>query len=77
MTEDKLVTPGHNWSLDGDEFVVLINHEGQHSLWPSAQRLPQGWNRVGPLGPKDECMAFIEESWNDMRPVSLQEAMAQ
>ena len=37
-----------NWSIDGDEFVVLVNHEGQHSLWPSALAVPDGWTQTGP-----------------------------
>jgi MbtH protein len=76
MKDDKIVTIGTNWSMDGDEFVVLINNEGQHSLWPSAQPVPQGWNRIGPIGSKAQCLAFVEENWTDMRPVSLQKAMA-
>lgn len=67
---------GKNWSVDGDEFVVLVNGEGQHSLWPSAKPVPGGWERIGPMGLKAECLAFIEQNWTDMRPNSLQQAMA-
>lgn len=67
---------GKNWSIDGDEFVVLVNEEGQHSLWPSASAVPQGWKQVGSIGSKEECLAFIEERWTDMRPASLQMAMS-
>lgn len=65
-----------NWSIDGDEFVVLVNHEGQHSLWPSAITIPEGWTQTGPKGTKAECLAFVEANWTDMRPLSLQRAMA-
>ena len=67
--------PG-NWSIDGDEFMVLINDEGQHSLWPSALAIPSGWRQIGPVGPKAECLAFVEANWTDMRPISLQHDMA-
>ncbi|HQS13158.1 MAG: MbtH family protein [Sphingomonadales bacterium 35-56-22] len=67
---------GKNWSIDGDEFIVLVNDEGQHSLWPSAIAIPQGWDQIGPIGSKAECLFFIEEHWTDMRPVSLQKAMS-
>ena len=67
---------GKNWTIDGDEFAVLVNGEGQHSLWPSAATVPEGWERMGPLGTKAECLAFVEEHWTDMRPTSLQHAMA-
>lgn len=65
-----------NWSIDGDKFIVLVNDEGQHSLWPSATAVPQGWDQIGPIGSKLECLAFIEDRWTDMRPVSLQKAMS-
>ncbi len=67
---------GENWSIDGDEFIVLVNDEGQHSVWPSASAVPHGWEQRGPVGSKVECLAFIEEHWTDMRPVSLQKAMS-
>lgn len=65
-----------NWSIDGDEFKVLINDEEQHSLWPSSQPAPAGWRQVGPVGPKDACLAYIEAHWTDMRPKTLREQMA-
>lgn len=65
-----------NWSIDGDEFMVLVNGEGQHSIWPSAVQVPAGWTQIGPVGPKAECLAFIEANWTDMRPRSLQRSMS-
>lgn len=71
-----MIMSGNNWSIDGNEFFVLINEEGQHSLWPSATAIPGGWQRIGPMGTKAECLVFVEEHWTDMRPNSLQQAMA-
>jgi MbtH protein len=65
----------HNYSFDGDDFIVLVNDEHQHCLWPSSQAIPAGWMRIGPQGSKAACLEFIEASWTDMRPKSLQEAM--
>ncbi len=65
-----------NWSIDGDEFVVLVNHEGQHSLWPSALAVPDGWTETSPAMSKADCLAYVEANWTDMRPLSLQKAMA-
>lgn len=62
---------GGNWSMDGDEFKVLVNDEEQHSLWPSAQPIPKGWKQVGPVGPKQECLDWIEKNWTDIAPKSL------
>lgn len=58
------------------EFLVLVNDEDQHSLWPTFSEVPAGWQaKFGPAGRAD-CLVFIEENWTDMRPRSLQEAMA-
>lgn len=53
------------------EFVVLINDEGQYSLWPTFKDVPAGWKTVGPRGARKECLAYIDEHWTDLRPLSL------
>lgn len=63
-------------SIDGDVFQVLINDEGQYSIWPADKAVPAGWRSTGPRGAKAECLEFIERNWTDMRPLSLQRAMA-
>jgi MbtH protein len=56
-------------------YLVLINEEGQHSLWPEFIDVPTGWvSRFGPES-KGNCLAFIEANWTDMRPVSLVKQM--
>lgn len=55
------------------EFMVLINHEEQYSLWPADRDVPDGWTAVGPRGPKDECLTYVDENWTDMRPLSLRQ----
>jgi MbtH protein len=62
-------------TIDGDVFKVLVNAEGQHSLWPAGQPNPVGWTAIGPTGSKAECLAYVEAHWSDMRPRSLREAM--
>lgn len=59
---------------DGD-YVVLINDEGQHSLWPAFRDAPRGWTPIGPKGKRSECLEWIEANWTDMRPKSLAKAM--
>ena len=56
-------------------FIVLINDEGQYSLWPARINRPDGWQQVGQEGNKQECTEFIEANWTDMRPRSVIEAM--
>jgi len=52
-------------------YLVLTNHEGQHSLWPEQIEVPAGWTAAyGPAGRQD-CTAYIDENWTDLRPASL------
>jgi MbtH protein len=60
---------------ENGEYHVLINDEGQYSLWPTYMTIPLGWARVGPTGARQQCLAYIEEHWTDMRPKSLIERM--
>ena len=52
-------------------FSVLINEEGQHSLWPEFAAVPRGWEVA--FGPADRrsCLEYVDEHWVDMRPRSL------
>jgi len=50
---------------------VVVNREGQYSIWPARRALPSGWRDAGKEGTKQECLAFIKEVWTDMRPLSL------
>jgi MbtH protein len=54
-------------------FLVLINHEQQHSLWPAAIDVPAGWQTIHGPAPRDVCLNYIETHWTDMRPRSLSE----
>lgn len=56
-------------------YVVVINDEEQYSIWPEWRQIPAGWRAVGKSGTKDECVAYIDEVWTDMRPLSLRRAM--
>jgi MbtH protein len=51
--------------------AVVVNDEEQYSIWPQARDLPPGWRRDGFTGTEDECLAYIDETWTDMRPASL------
>lgn len=56
---------------DEADYYVLINEEGQHSLWPVFADIPGGWKVVFGKDRRGECLDFIEASWTDMRPSSL------
>ena len=57
-------------------YAVLTNNEGQYSLWPENLNNPAGWNMAREPMLKAEAVAYVEANWNDMRPRSLQRAMA-
>ncbi|MFD7027572.1 MbtH family protein [Streptomyces sp. NPDC059917] len=57
-------------------YLVLINDERQHSVWPETVEVPAGWTVVKPGGTREDALAYIEENWTDMRPASLVKAMA-
>ena len=56
-------------------FVVLKNHEDQHSLWPNFAAVPAGWELVFGPASRPDCLGYIEANWTDIRPRSLIEAM--
>ena len=56
-------------------FHVLINDEGQHSLWPTFVEVPQGWTIILESTTRAACLEFINRNWTDMRPNSLIERM--
>ncbi|MQU14127.1 MULTISPECIES: MbtH family protein [unclassified Pseudomonas] len=56
-------------------FQVVVNHEEQYSIWPDYKAIPNCWRAVGKSGLKPECLAYIEEVWTDMRPLSLRQKM--
>ncbi|MET0493574.1 MAG: MbtH family protein [Actinoplanes sp.] len=52
-------------------YVVVVNSENQHALWPEPVEVPGGWSPVfGPAAHTD-CLAYVDRSWTDMRPQSL------
>ena len=62
---------------DNTIYKVVVNHEKQYSILPADRENPLGWKDAGKSGSKDNCLAFIEEVWTDMRPLSLRQRMQQ
>jgi MbtH protein len=56
-------------------YHVLINDEGQHSLWPTFVEVPDGWRIIHKSDTRAACLEFINKNWTDMRPNSLIAAM--
>jgi MbtH protein len=62
-------------SEDRNVYQVVLNHEGQYSLWPVHREAPAGWKEAGKSGTREECLAYINEVWTDMRPESLRKRL--
>jgi MbtH protein len=52
-------------------YLVLVNDEGQHSLWPVSVDVPAGWRVAHGEDTRQACLEHIEQHWTDMRPKSL------
>ena len=61
---------------DNATFVVLVNDEDQHSLWPTFADTPAGWRVAFGEASRADCLQYVEENWSDIRPKSLIEALA-
>lgn len=58
------------------EYLVLVNHEDQHSLWPSFAEVPDGWTAIFGPSSRDACLSYVDEHWTDLRPATLRREMA-
>lgn len=55
-------------------YEVVMNDEGQYSIWLANKSLPLGWRKMGVSGKKPECLEFIKLNWVDLRPLSLRKS---
>ncbi|WSK09624.1 MbtH family protein (plasmid) [Kitasatospora sp. NBC_01300] len=53
------------------DYLVLVNGEGQHSLWPAFATVPEGWTTVFGAARRQACLDHIEHTWPDIRPRTL------
>lgn len=52
-------------------FHLLVNDEGQYSLWPDFAPVPEGWAQVLTSVPHAEAVAHVEAVWTTLQPASL------
>jgi MbtH protein len=52
--------------------LVVKSDAGHYSVWPVGRAVPAGWHESGITGTREECLAWIETHWTDMRPRRLQ-----
>lgn len=53
------------------KYLVLINVEGQYSIWPAFLDIPSGWETIYGEESRRICLDYINLNWIDMRPNSL------
>jgi MbtH protein len=58
-------------------YLVLVNSEGQHSLWPTFLDVPTGWIVAHNEDTRQGCLDYVKENWTDMRPYSLIKVMSE
>ena len=51
---------------EGASYLVLVNHLGQHSLWPEVIDVPSGWQVVLGASRRQECLDYVAANWTDM-----------
>lgn len=61
---------------ENGSFHVLVNDEGQYSLWPVFAEIPAGWTSTFGPESRNSCLQYVEQHWVDMRPKSLITAMS-
>lgn len=52
-------------------YLVLVNAENQHSLWPARIDVPEGWTVAHGQDTRRACLDYVEAHWTDLRPSSL------
>ncbi|WP_328457298.1 MULTISPECIES: MbtH family protein [unclassified Amycolatopsis] len=57
------------------DFTVVVNDEEQYSIWPAELAVPAGWHPAGKSGTREECVAWVDKTWTDIRPKSLRVAL--
>ncbi|MFF7735326.1 MULTISPECIES: MbtH family NRPS accessory protein [unclassified Streptomyces] len=58
-------------------FHVVVNDEGQYSIWPGPADVPAGWTVCHGAADRSSCLEYITTHWTDMRPLSLVAHMTQ
>jgi amino acid adenylation domain-containing protein/thioester reductase-like protein len=58
----------------GEAYRIVVNEEGQYSIWPAALIVPPGWRQEGRPTRKEACLAVITAKWPDIVPASVRTA---
>ena len=75
-TDKPYITPTHQTAESPDEstYIVAVNDQGQHAVWPAELVLPAGWRQRSAAMPKQDCLAAVAAAWQDIAPASVRRA---
>lgn len=59
---------GDPFEIADASYLVLVNHLGQHSLWPEAIDVPSGWEVVFGGAGRQACLDHVAATWTDITP---------
>ncbi|CAM5280276.1 MbtH family NRPS accessory protein (plasmid) [Streptomyces viridifaciens] len=62
---------------DSVQYEVVVNDEGQYSIWWVGRERPDGWHAEGKQGTRADCLDHIDTVWTDMRPASVRAALGE
>jgi amino acid adenylation domain-containing protein len=51
-------------------FLVLVNEDGHHSLWPVFAPVPSGWRVVHTAAGRSDSLAYVDSAWHGCGPVT-------
>ena len=57
-------------------YLVLVNDEQQHSLWPAFAGVPAGWTIAFGEESRAACLDYVERTWTDLMPRTLREQLS-
>jgi MbtH protein len=75
--EDYVMPGNDSPSARNERLCVVVNDEEQYSIWPAHKEPPAGWRAIGFEGQRELVLAYIEDSWADMRPRSVRRRLAE
>lgn len=53
---------------DARRYAVLVNDLRQYGLHPAGQPVPDGWRPADFMGTEPECVRYVDQHWNELRP---------
>ncbi|MDF5717237.1 MAG: MbtH family protein [Rhizonema sp. NSF051] len=56
-------------------YKVVVNHEQQYSIWPTERENALGWYNASYSGSKEECLAYINKVWTEMRRLACRKQL--